>query len=75
MEEYKILSFFMNNKLASAVLCFGSHICIQAARIRVKTIFYWLGLVKLDSISENSGPELIIFPLEISWNSTVDNEN
>ncbi len=26
----------MNNKLVTAVLCFGSHICNQAARIRVK---------------------------------------
>jgi hypothetical protein len=25
----------MNNKLVTAVLCFGSHICNQAARIRV----------------------------------------
>jgi hypothetical protein len=29
-------NFFMNNKLVTAVLCFGSHICNQAARIRVK---------------------------------------
>jgi hypothetical protein len=28
--------FFMNNKLVTEVLCFGSHICKQAARIRVK---------------------------------------
>jgi hypothetical protein len=26
----------MNNKLVTAVFCFGSHICNQAARIRVK---------------------------------------
>jgi hypothetical protein len=26
----------VNNELVTAVLCFGSHICNQAARIRVK---------------------------------------
>jgi hypothetical protein len=28
----------MKNKLVTAVLCFGSHICNQAARIRVKPL-------------------------------------
>jgi hypothetical protein len=28
----------MNNKLDTAVLCYGSHICKQSARIRVKTV-------------------------------------
>jgi hypothetical protein len=28
--------FLMNNKLVTSVLCFGSHVCNQAARIRVK---------------------------------------
>ncbi len=32
MEDY---NFFMNNKLVTAVLCFGGHICNQAARIMV----------------------------------------
>jgi hypothetical protein len=31
----KITIFFMNNKLVTAVLCFGSHICNHAVRIRV----------------------------------------
>jgi hypothetical protein len=37
MEDYNIFLFFMNDKLIIAVLCFGSHICNQAARIRVNT--------------------------------------
>ncbi len=28
----------MNNKLVTAVLCFGSHICNQATRIKVNPI-------------------------------------
>jgi hypothetical protein len=35
MEDYKLLFFFINDKLVKAVLCFGSHICNQAAMIRV----------------------------------------
>ncbi len=30
--------FLMNNKLVTAVLCFGSHFCNQAARIRVNLL-------------------------------------
>jgi hypothetical protein len=37
MDDYKFFSIsFMNDKLVIAVLCFGSYICNQAARIRVK---------------------------------------
>jgi hypothetical protein len=35
MEDYSFLNFFMNDKLVIEVLFFGSHICNQAARIRV----------------------------------------
>jgi hypothetical protein len=39
MEDYKFFSnFLMNNELVTSVLCFGSHICNQAARIRVNTL-------------------------------------
>jgi hypothetical protein len=40
MEGYKFVfsSFFMNDKNVIAVLCFGSHICNQAARIRVNIL-------------------------------------
>ncbi len=39
MEDYKFFKFFINNKLVTAVLCFRSHICNQAARIRVTNFF------------------------------------
>ncbi len=40
MEDYKLFwIFFLNNKLVTAVLCFGSHICNQAVRIRVNMKF------------------------------------
>ncbi len=40
MEDYYFFSIFLaNNKLVTAVLCFGSHICNQAARIRVNKNF------------------------------------
>ncbi len=38
MEDIKCFQFFMNNKLFTAVLGFGSRICSQAARIRVNNI-------------------------------------
>jgi hypothetical protein len=38
MGDYKFFyNFFINDKLVTAVLCFGSHICNQAIRITVKT--------------------------------------
>jgi hypothetical protein len=41
MEDHNFFfNFFMNNKLVTAVLCFGSHICNQAGR---------LGLTNLDA--------------------------
>ncbi len=41
MEDYKFFfNFLMNDKLVIAVLCFGSHICNQAAKIRVKTLHF-----------------------------------
>ncbi len=46
------IQFFMNDKLVIAVLCFGSLICNQAVRIRVKVggkcredAFYWMYLL------------------------------
>jgi hypothetical protein len=36
MADYHFFSiFFINDKLVTAVLCFGSFICNQAARIRL----------------------------------------
>ncbi len=40
MEDYKFLTFFMNDKLYTTDLSFGSHICNQAARIRINNA-YW----------------------------------
>jgi hypothetical protein len=36
MEDYKFFQFFMNIKLITAFLCLESHICNEAAGIRVK---------------------------------------
>jgi hypothetical protein len=41
MEDKKNFDFFMNDKLVTAVLCFGTHICNQAARTRVNSLILY----------------------------------
>jgi hypothetical protein len=57
MEDYIFFPiFFMNNKLITAVLYFGSHICNQAARIRVNNKSY----PAQESVSVQSDPDSIV---------------
>jgi hypothetical protein len=44
MEDYKVFTFFINNKLVTAVLCVGSHISNQGLGLNyIQLVFFFRG--------------------------------
>jgi hypothetical protein len=59
MEDYKFCTIFLvNNKLVTAVLCFGSHICNQPPGLGLKHCSFSAWKILTDKATQKEGFQL-----------------